>query len=443
MHPILVVDSAEAAAELLEKRGHLYSDRLQLLMPKLLAWDFSMALLPYGPDWRAHRKLFHQYFDPSVISAYEKVTQQEVAACLLRWLDSPQNVVGHIRQLFASLIFQIVYGRKVNSLDDEFVKLVEKSLEGANKSAAPGANLVELLPFLRHIPGWLPGGTAQSLAQEYRPAVESMVKSPLAAVRKAMEAGIAQPCVASAIITDMQDTAGSTTLPSDQERLLTNVTGVAYIGASDTTVSAVTSFLLAMALYPEVQKKAQDELDRTVGTGRLPDHRDVEAMPYVQAVALETLRWLPAGPLAIPRRLTEDDEYRGHFIPAGTIVIPNAWAMLHDPTDYPEPHVFMPERFLKDGKLNPDVRDPNAFAFGYGRRVCPGAALGNAMIGLVIACTLHVFDISAGVDQDGNLKQLSTETTDGFIIHPRTVPTGLKPRSAAAERLIRDQAAFA
>lgn len=42
--------------------------------------------------------------------------------------------------------------------------------------------------------------------------------------------------------------------------------------------------------------------------------------------------------------------------------------MLHDPVDYPEPYVFKPERFLKDGSLNPDVRDPNEFAFGYGRR---------------------------------------------------------------------------
>lgn len=78
----------------------------------------------------------------------------------------------------------------MDSLDDAFVKLVEKSLEGANKSAAPGANLVELLPFLQYIPRWLPGGTAQSLVQEYRPAVKSMVESPLAAVRKAMVSSI-------------------------------------------------------------------------------------------------------------------------------------------------------------------------------------------------------------------------------------------------------------
>ncbi len=41
---------------------------------------------------------------------------------------------------------------------------------------------------------------------------------------------------------------------------------------------------------------------------------------------------------------------------------------MHDEAEYPEPDRFLPERFLKDGKLNPDIRDPSDFIFGYGRR---------------------------------------------------------------------------
>ena len=44
-------------------------------------------------------------------------------------------------------------------------------------------------------------------------------------------------------------------------------------------------------------------------------------------------------------------------------------AMLHDPTVYPNPEEFVPGRFLKDGRLNPDVRDPTRIAFGFGRRL--------------------------------------------------------------------------
>ena len=43
-------------------------------------------------------------------------------------------------------------------------------------------------------------------------------------------------------------------------------------------------------------------------------------------------------------------------------------AMARDPEQYPDPDRFLPERFLKEGKLDPDVRNPRAFCFGFGRR---------------------------------------------------------------------------
>ena len=61
-------------------------------------------------------------------------------------------------------------------------------------------------------------------------------------------------------------------------------------GGSDTTVSALGTFFLAMVCYPEVQKKAQAELDRVVGPSRLPTHEDWAELPYLSAVVKEVLR---------------------------------------------------------------------------------------------------------------------------------------------------------
>ena len=85
------------------------------------------------------------------------------------------------------------------------------------------------------------------------------------------------------------------------------------------------AFFLAMALYPEVQKKAQQELDAVVGSERLPDFSDRPSLPYVNAIVKELLRWHPATPMGVPHRTLADDEYNGYIIPAGATVFVNIW----------------------------------------------------------------------------------------------------------------------
>lgn len=80
-----------------------------------------------------------------------------------------------------------------------------------------------------------------------------------------------------------------------------------------------------MALYPDVQKKAQAELDRVVGQGRLPDFSDRDTLPYVTALIKETIRWHIVTPTALPHATVQDDVYNGYFIPKGSTVLPNLW----------------------------------------------------------------------------------------------------------------------
>jgi hypothetical protein len=106
------------------------------------------------------------------------------------------------------------------------------------------------------------------------------------------------------------------------------------------TVSTTQTFFLAMAMHPEVLRKAQAEIDAVVGINRLPDFNDRPYLPYVNTIIKETLRWqlvLPLGKkffnvllrlfiiAGAPHMATEDDEYDGYFIPKGTAVIGAAW----------------------------------------------------------------------------------------------------------------------
>lgn len=102
------------------------------------------------------------------------------------------------------------------------------------------------------------------------------------------------------------------------------------------------AFFLSMTLYPEVQKKAQEEIDAVIGNDALPLISDRERLPYVNALTLEVLRWhavVPAGAtrlpscsvdpsqcsIALPHRVVQEDIHEGYLIPKDTLILPNIW----------------------------------------------------------------------------------------------------------------------
>jgi cytochrome P450 len=87
----------------------------------------------------------------------------------------------------------------------------------------------------------------------------------------------------------------------------------------------MSTFFLAMTLHPEVLCKARDEIDRVVGTHRLPTFSDRESLPYVEAVVKESFRWHPIGPMGLPHVASQDDICGEYLIPKGAMLLPNIW----------------------------------------------------------------------------------------------------------------------
>jgi len=94
---------------------------------------------------------------------------------------------------------------------------------------------------------------------------------------------------------------------------------------SDTTSAILVGFVQAMMVFPEVQKSAQEEIDRVVGINRLPTMDDAPNLPYLRAIVKESIRWMPTTIMAAPHSVTQDDHYMGYRIPAGATVIINVW----------------------------------------------------------------------------------------------------------------------
>jgi len=441
--PVIIVGSVKASMELFDKRSHLYSDRKRSVMVEMMDWDWSFGLIPYGTWWRAHRRMFHQHFYQSNVARY-KPTQLQNAQAFLTWaLDAPEHTRNHVRRMVTSTTFSVTYGKGNLDTDHEYVVAARLAMEGLSKAVIPGEYLVEYIPFLRHIPSWIPGTAARKLTEKYKSYVAAARKKPFAEVLANVQAGIASTSVAAILIEKIQAAYSGTKEEAFYLQIAQNITGTAYAAGADSSIGSAEFFLLAMALYPDTQRKAQAQLDEVLGSSRLPDFDDLEDLPYIRAVTRETLRWFPIAPFGIPHAIMDEDVYKGYRIPKGATVFPNIWAMTHDPEDYPDPDLFHPDRYLKeDGSINPEVRDPTTIVFGFGRRICPGRFFAFNSLAIFIASTLHAFNITAGIDAvSGKPVELNTETEGSIVVEPCIVPCGLTPRSEAAVQLIREAAA--
>lgn len=99
-------------------------------------------------------------------------------------------------------------------------------------------------------------------------------------------------------------------LDQNEKNGLTNhnvmlLAGVTLKGGSDTTASTLASFVQAMIAFPEVQRKAQAEIDAVIGESRIPVWSDYDSLPYLATLVKETMRWRPTAPLGFPHALSE------------------------------------------------------------------------------------------------------------------------------------------
>lgn len=165
---------------------------------------------------------------------------------------------------------------------------------------------------------------------------------------------------------------------------------------TETTATTLQWFFKAATLYPNFVARAYEELDQVIGQGRMPGWEDEGRLPYMSCVITELHRWASASPLAFNHSTTSADVYNGKIIPQGTTIVPNTYAIHHNPELFADHESFAPERFLP-----PDHpwHAPNAaklkrhYSFGIGRRECPGQHVANASLFIIISRVLWAFDI--------------------------------------------------
>ncbi|KAF8897012.1 cytochrome P450 [Mucidula mucida] len=434
---LIVVNTIDAANELFVKRSSIYSDRPSCFMAnELVGFTWNFGLHKYGEEWKEHRKMFHKSLGGPILAAAQHPHILDSAKYLLRRIrDKPDRFLDDVRLYAGQIILRITYGIEVQDKTDPFVIQAEKGMHALAVAGCPGAFLVDTWPILRFVPSWVPGAGFKTWAKEAKESVTAMRDAPLKFLEEAVADGTAKPSVGSKIISELEEADADT--KETNMLMLGNVLATTYGAGSDTTVSAISTAILAMVQNPNILKKVQTDIDSIVGHDRLPDFGDRKTLPYLQAVLKEVLRWRPVGPLAVPHRVTKDDEYRGYHIPQGATIFGNAWAILHNKAVYGnDVETFNPGRFLNaDGILNPSIPHPSA-AFGFGRRICAGQDIAEDTIWLAIAYMFAVFNITKAVDAQGRVIEPSGEYTSGLLCHPVPFKCSITPRSRMAEALI-------
>lgn len=283
------------------------------------------------------------------------------------------------------------FGFQIHTVDDPAIDYIHATGKRAIESTLPGSQIVDILPILDRLPLWLKPWEQQ--ARHYFRQDIDWVRQKLVEVRKTKSAEEGNSLLLRVLRDEKR-----LGISSDDEAAFLSLQLI--IGAADTSQISTWSFLEAMLMFPDVQAEAHAEIDRLVGD-RIPTWEDFLNSQYFRAMMKEVWRWRPPVALGHPHVTTRDIEYGGMLVPRGARIHLNAWAIHHDNNRHQQPERFWPQRYMDDGlttQQSLNLADPTKrdhFAFGAGRRVCPGMhvaerSLGVAMMRLLWACDIRV-----------------------------------------------------
>ncbi|KAJ8122063.1 hypothetical protein ONZ43_g1645 [Nemania bipapillata] len=398
----VVINNWKVARDLLDQRGAIYSSRPPFLAAPMVMpppGDYHLAMLEYGPKWRKERKTMMDFVKESEIEKRYPIDEAESSQLVYELLTEPARFQEHVTRYFGAILITSVYGIRAKDFSDNshvnrFFDLMADWAVITSPGCIPP---VDIFPFLKYVPEFLtPWRGWKQRVQSVGQKQHALYRELAAGVRERMAHGRSRECFMLDLLRRQEKDGYSDT---DLEYM----GGVLMEGGAETTTNTFETFLLAMAAYPAILKRAQAEVDGFYGSAQMPTRTNEAELPYLTACLLEIFRWRPGIPSGIPHATTQDDTYEGFFIPANTMVILNVEEIDHDSEEFDNPEEFDPTRFLRHAtgsrtslaqSSDGHARRP-VWTFGGGRRVCPGQVMAQRSLLLTMAKVVWCFDIEA------------------------------------------------
>ncbi|KAK4891223.1 hypothetical protein LTR27_010160 [Elasticomyces elasticus] len=350
--------------------------------------------------------MVHNLLNQNVAKSYVPYQMLENKQMLYDLLHTPDDFLKHIRRYSNALTTTMVFGWRTPTYENASLKqLFEGFSEFAEINQTGTAALIDFFPALRMLPDFvLP---TQGRAKELHKHEKALYLGHWLNAKQAVKDGTIKPCFCVGL-RDAQEKEG---FSDDQASY---ITGTLLEAGSDTTSNTLYAFVLAMLLYPEAQKKAQEEIDRVVGDTRLPTMDDEPNLQFI----------------------------RGEQVSVCSI-LNNVWSINMDPNRAPDPRRFDPSRHkddlltLYDSAVDPDVSKRDQFTFGAGRRICPGMHVAERSLFLGMSRFLWAFDLEPATDSEGKtIIPDQDKLTQGFVCMPEEFPAKITPRSPARAEVV-------
>lgn len=260
------LSSPKIVKDLMDKKSNIYSSR----PPLPLAQDVGSGgrrqlFMEYGPRWRQIRKHSHHLLNRNAAIKYQPVQDFESKQVLRDLLEQPEKFYWVNQRYSASVIMLVSYGYRIPSLSDPLMVKIYTVLRHLSEMTAPGAHAVDSFPSLAVLPEFLLGNWYTHAKRIFDH--DSKVYMELWERLKAeVDAGTARDSFC-------KDFYLADPSNNDIDDLLAAYTCGGLIEAgSDTTAKTLNNWVLAMTLFPEAAKRAQEEIDRVVGDERIPQY---------------------------------------------------------------------------------------------------------------------------------------------------------------------------
>ncbi|KAF5372098.1 hypothetical protein D9758_005093 [Tetrapyrgos nigripes] len=445
--PMVILNTRKAVEDLFNQRTSKYSARPHYIVANIITGGFSFVLMSGGERWRKMRRACDNALGLKNAVNYHSIQRNEAVFTAYSLLGEPDNWRSHVERTSSSVALSMMYDSPlIQSLQDPSLLWMNRYVENVATTLMPGAFLVEVLPFLQHLPRLLSKWRrdAEKSFEEYNmhfgkrfQNIKKQVKFDCKVLHRQASGQEQRPSFSVSLAENQENSK-----LSDQE--CSWLAGQLYAAGSETTATTMIWFIFCMVLFPDIQTRAQEELDKVVGRSRVPSFADLKHLPYIHAIVKEVLRWRTPLPVGIPHVSTEDDYYDGYYIPKGTLCLANVWSLNHDPEIYgPDAEEFRPERHLdengqlKDGLLG--LSDGH-FTYGFGQRICVGRHVANNTLFMEAATILWTMRLEGVKDSDGNVvvPDVNAEEENGVLVRPPPFSITTTPRFRDADTFIKE-----